>query len=122
MKLIIFAITLNLISLCLSFHRFHEEQFTVFNPTYYESMLQKHQIETEILNAFYKCNQTYLVPFHASLELFQNPPFGIMRMTEENAKCLMDCTMREMGVVSIIRIFSELKLIEKLIDSIIEDC
>lgn len=44
-----------------------------------------------------------------SLQLFQNPPLGVKRTTNSPAKCLMDCVMREMGVVSMMIILKALK-------------
>lgn len=78
-----------------------DNQFTFFN-SYFEFLLneQYEKTSTEITNAWLKCNETYKVPFDEAIDIFQNPPRGDERFMSREAKCLVDCTMRNTGVVS----------------------
>lgn len=78
-----------------------DSRFTIFH-SYFEYLLneQYEKTSTEIANAWLKCNETHSVPFDESIEMFQNPPRGDERYFNRAAKCLVDCTMRETGIVS----------------------
>lgn len=101
MKLIFF-LTLSVISTCSSYTPARDE-FEVLDTTHYVLSLQKHQTETQILTALSICNKTFKAPFEESLQLFQNPPTGAMQITNRPGKCVMDCVLRTVGVVSALK-------------------
>ncbi|XP_037030956.1 uncharacterized protein LOC119070631 [Bradysia coprophila] len=78
-----------------------DKQFTFFS-TYFDYLLneQYEKTSTEIADAWLKCNETYSVPFDEGIDMFQNPPRGDERYMRREAKCLVDCTMRNTGVMT----------------------
>nr|AWC08440.1 odorant-binding protein 29 [Bradysia odoriphaga] len=61
---------------------------------------QHNERAKEITNAWEECNETYNVPLHEGIDLFQNPPWGEERYVDRMSKCLVDCTLRKTGVVT----------------------
>ncbi|XP_037036586.1 uncharacterized protein LOC119074528 isoform X2 [Bradysia coprophila] len=68
----------------------------------FESGLKRRYLETSatIVDAWRKCNETYHVPSNESYDMFINPTWGVERALSKDAKCLIDCTMRKMGVMT----------------------
>ncbi|KAJ6624462.1 hypothetical protein Bhyg_16574 [Pseudolycoriella hygida] len=72
------------------------------NQTNFEKRLihQYDEVARTIVKAWLKCNETFVIPFEDGIDLFQNPPWGEERIASYEAKCLVDCTLRETGVMS----------------------
>ncbi|KAG4076409.1 hypothetical protein HA402_005852 [Bradysia odoriphaga] len=68
----------------------------------FEIGLKRRYLETSasVVDAWRQCNATYHVPSNESFDMFINPTWGIERRLSKNAKCLIDCTMRKMGVMT----------------------
>lgn len=73
-----------------------------FSLANFENVLhhQYHNISLTIVAAWQICNDTYRVPFNESFDIFLSPPWGDERRLSAEAKCLIDCTLKEMHVVS----------------------
>ncbi|KAJ6648198.1 hypothetical protein Bhyg_03424 [Pseudolycoriella hygida] len=54
----------------------------------------------KILKAWLRCNRSLKVPFDEAIDLFQNPPWGDERYVPYKAKCLVDCTLRSLKVMT----------------------
>ncbi|KAJ6648197.1 hypothetical protein Bhyg_03423, partial [Pseudolycoriella hygida] len=67
----------------------------------FEGMVKEKQVEaaTAILKAWMKCNETFKVPFDDGVALFANIPDD-GRHVNTSVKCLVDCTIRETGLMT----------------------
>lgn len=67
-------------------------------------IIQYGKIFSQILDAVDGCNYTHKVPFVEAMEMFDHYPNGVVHLTNESTKCLMDCVMRRIGSVNFDRV------------------
>lgn len=80
-----------------------EPSFSVYTVVEYLLVAQYEKRIAQIFDSLKECNSTWAVPLDESIELFENLPVGLLRLTNKPAKCLMDCVMRKNGVVSLLK-------------------
>ncbi|KAG4065158.1 hypothetical protein HA402_007555 [Bradysia odoriphaga] len=77
-----------------------EPTFSHYSLVEFLLVFQYEKRVAEIFDALKACNETWSVPRDEAIELFENPPPGLLRLTNKPAKCLIDCVIRKTGVMT----------------------